>query len=139
MGKLEKPKHEAEIPENINLKTGKPKIKSGRPRVEINLEEAEKLGMMQCTIHECSAWMNIPVGTLANREDFTNAYTKGKEKGKISLRRLNLQHAQTSPPMAMFLSKNILGYKDSPEPQSEARPLTIVFKPHQLAESESDE
>lgn len=86
----------------------------GRPKTPINLEDAEKLGSINCTLAECSAWMGIPVSTLSTRPDFSDAYKRGKERGKISLRRLMFQHAETSPAMAIFLSKNLLGYRDQP-------------------------
>lgn len=129
-------KNPSEIPEDIHLKTGKPKKKAGRPRVEIDLNEAEKLGSLHCTYEECSAWLDIPASTLASREDFANAYRKGKEKGKISLRRLNIQHAQTNTAMAIFLSKNLLGMRDTPEQTEPQTKINVTFKPHRLAEKD---
>ena len=48
----------------------KPKNKTGRPKTQIDLEQAEKLGMLQCTIKECSAWFNIPPSTLSGHKEY---------------------------------------------------------------------
>jgi hypothetical protein len=83
--------------------------KMGRPRVVIDLETAEKLGQLQCTYKECAAFMGIPEGTLVNREDFTSAFKKGLETGKISLRRTQFRLAEKSAGMAIWLGKQYLG------------------------------
>ena len=83
--------------------------RTGRPKVGIDLVTAEKLGQIQCTLKECAAFMNIPEGTLANREDFTSAWKKGQEVGKISLRRTQFRLAEKSAGMAIWLGKQYLG------------------------------
>lgn len=88
--------------------------RTGRPRVELDLEQAEKLGALHCTYSEASAFLNVPESTLKTRKDFSSAFEKGKEVGKISLRRIQLRLAQKSAAMAIFLGKNILGQKDDP-------------------------
>jgi len=86
--------------------------KVGRPRVKINLETAEKLGQLQCTIKECSAFMGIPASTLQERPDFRSAYEKGQENGKISLRRSQFKLAERNPTMAIWLGKQYLGQRE---------------------------
>lgn len=99
---------------NKKLVDGKPKIKSGRPRAKIDLELVHKLGLMQCTMEECSAWLGIPKSTLSTRPDFSDAYKKGKEQGKMSLRRSQWALAKTNAAMAIFLGKQYLGQSDTP-------------------------
>lgn len=117
------------------LATGEPKKCHGKPRVEIDLDVAMKLGAMNCTYAECSAFMDIPLPTLQSRPDFVAAFEKGKEQGKTSLRRLLYQHAQTSPGVTIFLSKNYLGLKDKPdEPEEPAAEVVIRMRPRKLAD-----
>ena len=83
--------------------------RTGRPKRVIDLDVAEKLGQIQCTYKECAAFMDIPEGTLVNRPDFTSAYKKGLEVGKISLRRIQFRLAEKSAGMAIWLGKQYLG------------------------------
>lgn len=111
---------------NKKLVDGKPKIKSGRPRAKIDLELVHKLGLMQCTMEECSAWLGIPKSTLSTRPDFSDAYKKGKEQGKMSLRRSQWALAKTSAAMAIWLGKQYLGQKDQPDSgQSDQHELDV--------------
>ena len=91
----------------------KPKNKTGRPKTQIDLEQAEKLGMLQCTIKECSAWFGIPPSTLSGHKEFQEAYKKGLENGKQDLRRKQWRLADRN---AAWLSagSNILVRKISP-------------------------
>jgi hypothetical protein len=86
--------------------------KTGRPPKEIDLEQAFKLGTMQCTLEECSAWLGVNVSTLSTRPDFSEAYKRGKEQGKMSLRRYQWNLAKTNATMAIFLGKQYLGQCD---------------------------
>ena len=74
---------------------GKPitkrKPEDGRPRLEFNLKEVEALGAIQCTYEEMAAVLNCSPDTITNRmkEDlaFSEAYKKGVESGKMSVKR----------------------------------------------------
>jgi len=95
--------------------------KAGRPRKEINFKDFENLCFMQCTKSEILSFLGIDNNTLDRRlkehykTDFSTVYKKFSENGKISLRRILLRHAEKNPATAIFLSKNLLGYKDQPE------------------------
>lgn len=70
-----------------------------RPKKVINLKQVEALAGLQCTNVEMAAVLGISVDTIerrmkAKRGNFAVAYKKGKEKGKMSLRRLQWQAAQ---------------------------------------------
>jgi len=64
--------------------------------------------------------MGIPVGTLSTRPDFTEAYKKGWERGKMSLRRDMRKLAKTNATIAIWLSKQHLGMSDQPVPDDDA-------------------
>ncbi len=87
----------------------------GRPKRKIDLVMVEKLGQIQCTIKEVAAFIDIPEGTLKNRPDFTTAWKKGLEVGKISLRRAQFRLAEKSAGMAIWLGKQYLDQKEKVE------------------------
>jgi hypothetical protein len=95
------------------------KAKMGRPRADIDLELAERLGSIWCTLAECSAMLDVPVGTLSTRPDFSEAYKRGWERGKMSLRRDMRKMAKTNSTMAIWLSKQHLGMCDTPVPDDD--------------------
>jgi len=89
--------------------------RTGRPKAVIDLEQSEKLGALQCTLKEVSAFLGVPEGTLKGRQDFQTAYKKGLEVGKISLRRTQFRLAETSAAMAIWLGKQYLGQTEKIE------------------------
>lgn len=91
-----------------------PKAKTGRPKTQIDLDLAEKLGRIQCTLAECSAVLDVPVSTLSTHAEFSEAFKRGQQEGKISLRRLQFKHAETNPTMCIWLGKQYLGQVDTP-------------------------
>jgi hypothetical protein len=90
-----------------------PPAKRGRPKKEIDLEQLEKLAMMQCTYDEIAAWFDVDKSTISR--NFATEIAKGREKGKMSLRRKQFNLADTSAAMAIFLGKNYLNQKDQPD------------------------
>ena len=76
------------------------------------MAEAEKLGMLQCTYKECSAWLGIAESTLKTHKEFSTAFKKGLEKGKLSLRRSQFKLAEKNATMAIWLGKQYLGQRD---------------------------
>jgi len=105
------------------------KKKRGRPKKKIDLEILKKVCSLQCTDEEIASFFDVHVDTIRNRkkeEEFFWVYKKGKNLGKISLRRTLWQHAQRNPGAAIFLSKNLLGYTDK------------VEQPHDIKEDKED-
>jgi hypothetical protein len=105
-------------------KKGPPKGEGGRPKAIIDWKLAEKLAYIQCTAVEIAATLNIDDETLTNackRENkltFSQWYKKHSENGKCSLRRSMWKMAtneKPNPAMAIWLSKNYLGMKDTIE------------------------
>lgn len=87
-----------------------------RPQTKIDLAELEKLYSMQCTDDEVAAFFGVSVRTIDRRKHvkkFQEAIERAKAKGRASLRRTMFRLAANgNVAAAIFLSKNILGYKD---------------------------
>ena len=95
---------------------------AGRPRVQIDQEEFEKLCALHCTCIEIAEWFNCSVDTIERwckrtyEENFAEVFKKKSSKGKISLRRKMFETAMGgNVTMQIFLSKNVLGYADKIE------------------------
>jgi hypothetical protein len=87
-----------------------------RPRTKIDLVELEKLYGMQCTDEEVAAFVGVSTRTLARRRQnkkFAEIGEKAKAKGRVSVRRALFRLAAGGNiAAAIFLAKNLLGYKD---------------------------
>ena len=88
----------------------------GRPEAKIDLAELEKLCSMQCTDEEIAAFFNVSVRTIERRRtvaSFRDVMDRAKAKGRVSVRRnLFRLAANGNVAAAIFLSKNLLGYRD---------------------------
>ena len=87
-----------------------------RPKVKIDLAELEKLCGMQCTDEEVAAFFDVSTKTIERRRKnkrFREVMERGKAKGRVSVRRNLFRLANAGNIAAsIFLSKNLLGYKD---------------------------
>lgn len=88
---------------------------AGRPKKEIDYATVEKLANIQCTQEEIASFLGISSRTLLRDEKFKELFAKGRENGKMSLRRIQWKHAEKSVPMAIWLGKQYLGQKDNIE------------------------
>lgn len=88
---------------------------AGRPKKDIDYTSVEKLANIQCTQDEIATFLGISKRTLQRDEKFMEVYNKGRENGKMSLRRIQWKHAEKSASMAIFLGKQYLGQKDNVE------------------------
>ena len=83
---------------------------------KIDMAELERLSAMQCTDEEIAAWFNVSTRTIERRRKvvaFNDVMDRGKAKGRVSLRRSLWKIANAGNPAAnIFLSKNLLGYRD---------------------------
>jgi len=96
------------------------KNKGGRPRIEFNLGEVEKLGVLHCTESDMAAFFNCSRETICdhmvNDEAFSTAFNKGKGNGNISLRRVQFKRALAgNVKLLIWLGKQYLGQKDKIE------------------------
>ena len=98
-----------------------------RPKKGIDYIAVEKLSTMQCTQEEIASFLNLSVRTLQRDEEFCRLFKKGRENGKMSLRRMQFKLAEKNASMAIFLGKQYLGQKDVIEnnEKQEAK-ITIV-------------
>jgi hypothetical protein len=87
-----------------------------RPEAKLDLAELEKLCGMQCTDEEVAAFFGISTRTIERRrkvEKFREIMDQGRAKGRVSVRRSLFKLANAgNVAAAIFLSKNLLGYKD---------------------------
>ncbi len=97
------------------MKGGK-RERAGRKRVNIDMEQVEKLAAIQCTEAEIASVLGVSERTIERRKhqpDFAEAMARGKARGRVSLRRSLWALAQKGNPAGnIFLAKNLLGYKD---------------------------
>jgi hypothetical protein len=86
-----------------------------RPKVKIDLGELEKLCVLQCTDDEIAGFLGVSTRTIERRRKarrFREVMERGKAKGRISVRRHLFQLADQKAAAAIFLAKNLLGFKD---------------------------
>lgn len=94
-------------------------MKTGRPKIEVDFAEVDKLCQIQCTGEEIASFFGISYDTLERRckEQFKVSlaeYIKEKSaKGKSSLRRLQWKAAMNgNVTMLIWLGKQYLGQTD---------------------------
>ena len=92
--------------------------KKGRPPIEIDQEQFEKLCEIQCTLEEIANVLKCSMDTVERwckrtyEMSFAEAFKKYSATGKMSLRRNQFKLAQTNATMAIWLGKQYLGQKD---------------------------
>jgi hypothetical protein len=89
----------------------------GRPRLQFDLRLVEDLGKIQSTHSELAAVLNASLATVERRlrddPEFREAYEKGLEHGKSSLRRIQWKTALSgNTTMQIWLGKQYLGQQD---------------------------
>ena len=90
----------------------------GRPKIKLNVVDAEKLATLQCTFEEIAAFFDVSVDTVRARSrddrEFSQALQKGREGGRISVRREQFRKAvdQGNVTMLIWLGKQWLGQRD---------------------------
>ena len=96
--------------------------KVGRPKKELDIEIIQKLASIMCTNVEIAQVVGCHADTLA--DNFSEYLKKGREEGKISLRRLQWTKAQNAnTTMLIWLGKQWLGQKDKIETTDGNQPL----------------
>jgi len=91
----------------------------GRPKIDIRMDDLEKLCALQATEEEIAQFFNCSVDTICRRcqevfgMTFAEYYAQKKGQGRISLRRAQWQTAQKgNVTMQIWLGKQYLGQKD---------------------------
>lgn len=91
---------------------------AGRPSIDIDAEEFEKLCGLQATLEEIAGWFRCSEDTIRRfcrknyGEPFCDVYKKYSAPGKMSLRRTQFRLAENNASMAIFLGKQYLGQRD---------------------------
>ena len=85
---------------------------AGRPKKEIDYVTVDNLANIQCTQDEIASFLGISKRTLLRDEKFNELFARGRENGKMSLRRIQWKHAEKSATMAIWLGKQYLGQRD---------------------------
>jgi hypothetical protein len=87
-----------------------------RPEAKIDSVELDKLCGMQCTDEEIAAFFGVSTRTIERRrkvQRFNDVMERAKAKGRVSVRRSLFRSANAGNiAAAIFLSKNLLGYRD---------------------------
>lgn len=85
-----------------------------RPKAKIDADQVEKLAHIGCTTKEIAGFFEVSEDTIERR--FAGELRKGREGGKIRLRRLQLQAAEKlNPAILIWLGKQMLGQSDKLE------------------------
>jgi hypothetical protein len=104
--------------------------------VKIDISELEKLATLQCTEEEIAAFLGISTRTLQRRlkiPKFGEVVQRARAKGRVSVRRFLFKLANDgNVAAAIFLSKNLLGYRDVVNTEHSGPaggPIQIASKP----------
>ena len=86
----------------------------GRPRVEIDLDLVYALAKIHCSDTEIANIVGVSPDTIRRR--CSDIIARAKDEGRMSLRRVMFHKAvnEGNVVMQIFLSKQWLGYSDSP-------------------------
>jgi hypothetical protein len=116
-----------------------------RPKAKIDLTELEKLCVMQCTDAEVAAFLGVSTKTIERRRQLTKfreVMDQARAKGRVSVRRYLFRLAANGNiAAAIFLAKNLLGYKDvvsNEHSGPDGAPIQIEGKPN-LSELSNEE
>jgi hypothetical protein len=105
----------------------------GRPRIEIDWKELDKLCGLQCSLEEIAGWFNCSIDTIEARikethgMTFPEYFSQKRSGGKISLRRKQYETAMSgNVTMLIWLGKQYLNQKDKIE--QEVREVDLTFE-----------
>lgn len=91
----------------------------GRPKIDINFEELEKLCGLQCTLIEIASFFGCSEDTIERRikeeydTTFADYYKNNSAYGRISLRRAQYKAAiDGNTSMLIWMGKQLLGQSD---------------------------
>ena len=95
--------------------------KRGPKNIKLDINQLSQLAAIGCTMIDISNIIGVSVDTLERK--YADVIKKGKEQGKMSLRRKAFSMSQEgSVPMTIFLLKNLCGMTDKVDHTGEANP-----------------
>jgi hypothetical protein len=118
--------------------------KMGRPTIKINQEEFEKLVGLCCTLDDIAGWFNCSPDTIENwckktyKETFSDTYKKKAAKGKVSLRRKQMEVALSgNVTMLIWLGKQHLGQVDKQDIEHSGKIEAVVTPTKKIEDYEA--
>ena len=124
-------------------KKDKPKKPVGRPRIELDPKQAKIFGYFRATYQTMAEQIGCSHDTIQremDREnsDFASEYKKGFAAMKMKLSEAQVKTAidEHNPTLLVWLGKQYLGQKDVPDSENENKTITMILKPHKLADDE---
>jgi hypothetical protein len=106
----------------------------GRPRIEIDFDELDKLCKLQCTQEEIAGWFECSIDTIQERikerydMTFPQYFAMKRQGGKVSLRRKQFETAMKgNPHLLIWLGKQYLGQVDRLDQKIDAGAIKIVI------------
>ena len=110
------------------------KVKTGRPKIDIDWGVFDSLCEIQCTQEEIAKVLVVSIRTLQRRckeereETFDSLYKKGSLGGQHSVRRAQFRMAHDIPVMAIWWGKQHLGQSDNGQPKQddEVKPIELI-------------
>jgi len=98
-----------------------------RPKAIVDTESIKKLAQLHCTFDEIATFCNVSTKTLQRR--FVHTIKRGREMGKISLRRAQFEKAiGGNVVMQIWLGKQHLDQRDKQEITSIHEPLPLIIE-----------
>jgi hypothetical protein len=103
------------------------KDKMARPIKRVDIETVKKLAQLHCTYQEIAEFVGVSTKTL--QRSYVHYIKKGRELGKISLRKAQFEKALGgSVPMMIWLGKQHLDQKDKIEQTNFNEPLPLIIE-----------
>ena len=98
-----------------------------RPIKKLDQQAIQKLAQMHCTYEEIAEFCDVSTKTL--QRNYVHLIKKGRELGKISLRRAQFEKAiGGNVAMQIWLGKQHLDQKDKIEQTSYNEPLPLIIE-----------
>ena len=99
-----------------------------RKKSEIDIEQVEEMASEFCTQEEIALDMGFSRMVFGRRPEVREAFERGKNAAKMSLRHMMYNAARGGDrSMMIFLAKNELNYKDNPVPEvKEEDKVTVI-------------
>ena len=98
-----------------------------RPIKKVDTQAIQKLAQMHCTYDEIAEFLDVSTKTL--QRNYVHLIKKGREMGKISLRRAQFEKAiGGNVAMMIWLGKQHLDQKDKIEQTSYNEPLPLIIE-----------
>ena len=105
-----------------------------RPIKRVDVETIKKLAQLHCTYQEIAESVGVSTKTL--QRSYVHYIKKGRELGKISLRKAQFEKALGgSVPMMIWLGKQHLDQKDKIEQTNYNEPLPLIIEAKDVKEA----